>query len=155
MICMDWSRYSMLFFSATTDAESTWDDLFSNSLKGKRKFSTSRTCSRMICWIEIKLQFSFRKYISICTVCTVLIRLILAFLYDLHWTHGGSNSSEKPTASGTKVEQWSLILLPIGKSRAVDNMFPFLWGWHFDCSACAYRAINREWCNKNIQCDNI
>ena len=26
---------------------------------------------------------------------------------------------KKPTASGTKIEQWSLTLLPIGKARAV------------------------------------
>ena len=66
-------------------------------------------CSRVIYCVEIKLQFCFRKYISICTVYTVLIRLISAFLYDLRWTHGGSNSWEKRTASGTKMEQWSVF----------------------------------------------
>ena len=65
---------------------------------------------------------------SICTVCSVLIRLISAFLYDLCWTHGGSNSREKPTASGTKMKQWSVTPLPIGKPRAVDNMASMFWG---------------------------
>ena len=36
--------------------------------------------------------------------------------------HGGSNSWEKPTVSGTKMEQRSMTLLPIGKPKAVDNM---------------------------------
>ena len=42
--------------------------------------------------------------------------------------HGGSNSWEKPTASGTKMEQWWVILLPIGKPRAVDNMASLCFG---------------------------
>ena len=129
---------------------------FNNWLsKGKESFLLVEPCFRVIRCVEIKLQFSFRKYISICTVCTVLIRLILVFLYDLRWTYGGSNSWGKPTASGTKMEQWSVTLLPTGKPRAVDNMASLFWGWYFECSACACRAINREWCSKNIQCDNI
>ena len=36
--------------------------------------------------------------------------------------HRGSNSWEKPTASGGKMEQ--MTLLPIGKPKAVDNMSP-------------------------------
>ena len=42
--------------------------------------------------------------------------------------HDGSNSWEKPTASGTTTEQWSLTLFPIGKPRAVDNMSSMSWG---------------------------
>ena len=42
----------------------------------------------------------------------------------------------KPTASGTKMEQWSVILLPIGKPRAVDSMASMFWGWHFKSSVC-------------------
>ena len=42
-----------------------------------------------------------RKYIFICTIYTVLIRLIVAFLYELTWAHGSSNSREKPTLCGT------------------------------------------------------
>ena len=58
--------------------------LFNNLVnKGKRKFSAGRVvlqpCSRVGCSVEIKLQFSFRKYISICTSYTVLIRLISTF----------------------------------------------------------------------------
>ena len=34
---------------------------------------------------------------------------------------------EKPTASGTKMEQWSVTLLPIGKPRAVDSMASMFW----------------------------
>ena len=30
--------------------------------------------------------------------------------------------AKKPTASGAKMEQWSMTLLPIGNPRAVDNM---------------------------------
>ena len=42
--------------------------------------------------------------------------------------HGGSNSWEKPTASSTKMEQWSATLLPIGKPRVVDYMGSMFWG---------------------------
>ena len=131
--------------------------LFSSTtgwVKENESFLLIEPCSRVIRCQETKLQFSFRKYISICTVYNVLIRLISAFLYDLHWTHGGSNSWEKPTVSGTKMEQWPVNLLPIGKPRAVDNMTSLFWGCHIECSACTCRAINRKWCNKNIQCDN-
>ena len=31
-------------------------------------------------------------------------------------------------ASGAKMEQWSVTILPIGKPRAVDNMASMLWG---------------------------
>ena len=30
--------------------------------------------------------------------------------------------------SGTKLEQWSVTLLPIGKARAVDNLASMFWG---------------------------
>ena len=50
------------------------------------------------------------------------MQLISAILYDMCQVHRGSNSWEKPTASGTKIEQWSVTFLPIGKPRAVDNM---------------------------------
>ena len=36
--------------------------------------------------------------------------------------HACSNSWEKPTASGTKMEQWSVTLFPIGKPKTVDNV---------------------------------
>ena len=35
---------------------------------------------------------------------------------------------KKPTASGAKMEQWSMTLLPIGKPRAVDNMVSMFCG---------------------------
>ena len=50
------------------------------------------------------------------------MRLISAIPNDLCQAHGGSNSCDKPTASGTKMEQWSVTLLPVGKPRAVDSM---------------------------------
>ena len=34
------------------------------------------------CCVEIKLQYSFRKYIFICTIYTLLTQLILAIPYD-------------------------------------------------------------------------
>ena len=77
---------------------------------------------------EIKLQYFFRKYIFICTIYTLLIQLISAILYDTYQVHGGSDSCEKPMASGTKMEQWSVTLLPIGKPRPVSNMAFMFWG---------------------------
>ena len=56
------------------------------------------------------------------------MQLILAILYDTCPVHDGSNSWEKPMASGAKMEQWSVTLLPIGKPRAVDNMVSMFWG---------------------------
>ena len=55
------------------------------------------------------------------------MQLISAFLCDTCYVHGGSNSWEKPTASGTKMEQWSVTHLPTGKPRAVDNMDSMFW----------------------------
>ena len=46
------------------------------------------------------------------------MQLILDILYSTCKVHGSSNSWEKPTASGTKTEQWSVTLLLIGKPRA-------------------------------------
>ena len=77
-------------------------------------------CSRGTRCVEIKLQFFFGKYMSIYTV-NILIQLISAFLYDLLLTHGGSNFW-KNTAPNTKMELWSLIFLPSGKQRAIDNV---------------------------------
>ena len=56
------------------------------------------------------------------------MQLISAILYDTCQAHGDSNSWEKPMASGAKMEQWSVTLLPIGKPRAVDNMVSMFWG---------------------------
>ena len=49
------------------------------------------TCSCVICCVETKLKFPFRKYISICSVNTVLIRLSSAFLCDLRWTESAKS----------------------------------------------------------------
>ena len=120
----------------------------------KHFYSNSESCYFPICFAQTKITFLIffnkwvNKYTSICTVCTLLIRIILAFLYDLQWTHGGSNSWGKSTASGSKMEQWSVTLLPTGEPRPVDNMDSLFWSWHFEPSACTYRAINWEWCNK-------
>ena len=117
-----------------------------------KSFLLVEPCSRVIYRVEIKLQFSFRKHISICTVCTVLIRLISAFLYDLWWTHGCSNSWEKSTASCTKMEWWSMTILPMGTPRAVDNMTSLFWRWHL--RLVLVHALNLDWSNKNMQCNN-
>ena len=74
--------------------------------KGKRTFSDSIVV--FSCNIKIKLQYFFHKYISICTIYTVLIRLISM--------------------------QWSVTLLPIGKPRAVGNMASIFRGCHFKSS---------------------
>ena len=72
-------------------------------VKENKSFLLVEPCFQVIRFMETKLQFSFCKYVSICTVYTVLIRVILKFLYNLHSTHGGSNFWEKTTASGTKM----------------------------------------------------
>ena len=71
-------------------------------IKEKRKFSVSRALFSRNTLRGIKVQFSFLKYI-ISTGYTILIQLISAFLYDLHWTYGVSNSWEKPMVFGTKM----------------------------------------------------
>ena len=91
-----------------------------------------------------KITIFICKYISIRTIPNVMIPLILAFRYDIRWVHGGSNSWEKRTASGTKMEQWSVIPLPIGRPRAVDKMASLFWRWHFENKACVYWAASRN-----------
>ena len=56
------------------------------------------------------------------------MQLISAILYDTCQVHGSSNSWEKSMAFGAEIEQWSVTLLPIGKPRAVDNIFSMFWG---------------------------
>ena len=58
------------------------------------------------------------------------MQLIAAILYDTCKAHGDSNSWEKPVASSacTKMEQWPVTLLPVGKPRAVNNMVSIFWG---------------------------
>ena len=97
-------------------------------IRENESFLIVEPCSRVTCCVEIKLQYFFRKYIFICTIYTLLMQLILAILYDTCPVHDGSNSWEKPMASGAKMEQWSVTLLPIGKPRAVDNMVSMFWG---------------------------
>ena len=95
--------------------------------KGKQKFSTSRAVFSCNVLRGNKVTF-FRKYIFICTIYTLLMQLISAILYDTCQVHGGSNSWGKPMASGAKMEQWSVTLLPIGKPRAAGNMVSMFWG---------------------------
>ena len=109
--------------------------------KGNESFLLVEPWSRVTCCVEIKLQYFFHKYIFICTIYTLLMQLILAILYDTCPVHDGSNSWEKPMASGAKMEQWSVTLLPIGKPRAVDNMVSMFWGWHFKSSVCVCWAV--------------
>ena len=67
------------------------------------------------------------------------MQLFSAILYYTCHVHGSSNPWEKSTASRTKLEQWSVTLLPIGKTRAVDNMVS-IFGVDIlpVVSACAY-----------------
>ena len=39
-------------------------------------------------------------------------------------------------ATGTKMEQWSMTLLPLGKARAVDNTASLFWDWPLNSSVC-------------------
>ena len=98
--------------------------IFVNKLdnKGKRKFLLAEPYFCVTCCVEIKVQYFFHKYIFICTIYTLIIQLISAIFYDTCQVHGGSNSWEKPTVSGTEMEQWSVTYLPIGKPKAVDNI---------------------------------
>ena len=82
-------------------------------IKENESFLLVEPHSRVTCFVEKKLQLFFLKYISIRAICIVLIRLISTVLYDMLWTHGGSNSWEKPTASGFKTEQCSFTILSI------------------------------------------
>ena len=93
-------------------------------------------CSRITCFVEIKLQYFSRKYIFIYTIYTLLMQLFSAILYYTCHVHGSSNLWEKSTASRTRLEQWSVTLLPIGKPRAADNMVSMFWGWYFTSSVC-------------------
>ena len=112
--------------------------IFANNwvIRENESFLLVEPYSCVTCCVEIKLQYFFLKCIFICTIYTLVMQLISAFLCDTCYAHGGSNSWEKPTASGTKMEQWSVTHLPIGKPRAVDNMDSMFWDWHFKSSAC-------------------
>ena len=85
-------------------------------------------CSRITCFVQIKLQYFSRKYIFLYTIYTLLMQLFSAILYYTCHVHGSSNPWEKSTAARTNLEQWSVTLLPIGKPRAVDNMVSMFWG---------------------------
>ena len=46
------------------------------------------------------------------------MQLMSAILYGACWVHVGSSSWRNPTTSGTKMGQWPVTLLPIGKPKA-------------------------------------
>ena len=46
-------------------------------MRENKSFLLVEPCSRQTCCLEIKLQFFFLKYLSICTIHTALIRLML------------------------------------------------------------------------------
>ena len=130
-------------------------------IRENKSFLLVEPCSNVTCCVEINLQYFFRKYILIWTIYTLLMQHFLAILFDMCRVHGGSNSWEKPTASGTKMEQWSVTLLPIGKPRAVDNTASMFCVWHFKSSVCvcwavigtdATKAIFNVTINKIIKC---
>ena len=82
--------------------------IFANNwvIRENKSFMLVEPCSHVTCCVEMKLQYIFRKYIFICTIYTLLMKLIPAILYGTCQVHGGSNSWEKPTAPGVKLEQW-------------------------------------------------
>ena len=96
--------------------------------KGKREFSARRAVFSCNVLRGNKVKYFIRKYILICTIYTLLMQLISAILHDTCQVHGGSVSWEKRIASSAKMEQWPATLLPIGKPRAVDNMFSMFQG---------------------------
>ena len=99
---------------------------------------------------------------------TIFPSLIYLYLYDLcptNATYFGNylwpvlsswwqQLLGKPTTSGTKMEQSSVTLLPVGKPRAVDNMGFLFWGWHIKSSICVCWAVIESDATKNIQCNN-
>ena len=96
------------------------------------------------------------KYIFICTIYTVLIWLIVAFLYDLTWAHGGSNSWESPWSLVAKWsnDQW-LFCLYKSQSCRQHNMTSLCGRWHIGSSSlwmpsCESGMMQREY----IQCSN-
>ena len=50
------------------------------------------------------------------------MQITSAILHDTFSLMIAVTVGEKPTTFGTKLEQWSVTLLPIGKIRVVDNM---------------------------------
>ena len=136
--------WTILFFSVGRFycTGSSFSNFFINANnwmnKGKQKFSATRAV--FLC--NMMRGNKVTILISICTIYVVLIWLISAFLYfNLRWAHDGSNSWEKPTASSTKMEQWSMTPMSVGKPRAVDNVTSLFWGWRM-------LSRNREWFNK-------
>ena len=108
--------------------------------------------SRVTCCVEIKLQSFFRKYIYLYSLyCTDTIYCLFLQRVELISAAALGKNRRPP------VPKWSnsLTLLPIGKPRAADNMASLFLCWHFESSALACQAVNREWYNKIIQCNNI
>ena len=57
------------------------------------------------------------------------MELISAILYDTSKFMVAVPLGKKLCyASGAKLEQWSVTLLPIGKPRVVENMVSMFWG---------------------------
>ena len=122
-----WDNFLIIRFPHETWVKFIFRFVFSNSLcsnennlifwsnwviKENDSFLLVEPCSRVTCCVEIKLQYFFRKYVFICTIHTLLMQLISAIFYDTCQAHGGSNSWEKPMASGAKWSngQWLFCL---------------------------------------------
>ena len=106
-----WMRRDCSFLIHFTQTKITSFIFWNNcAIKQNECFLLVEPCSPVTCCVEIQLQCFFRKYILICTIYTLLLLLllILVILYDTCKVHGGSNSWEKPMASGAKMEQWSV-----------------------------------------------
>ena len=110
-------------------------------MRGKESFLLVELCSHVTCCVEIKL--------------TIFLSQIYLYLYNLYATNvtyfGNSlwhvlsslwqQLLGKIYASGNKMEQRSVTLLPTGKPRAVDNTASMFWDWPFRSSVCVCWAV--------------
>ena len=63
-------------------------------------------CSRVICCVEIKLQYFSRKYIFICTIYNLLMQLLSAILYDTFMVAATLGKNLRPLVPKWRNGQW-------------------------------------------------
>ena len=98
--------------------------------------------------METKLEFPFRKYISICSVNTVLIRLSSGFLCDLRWTESAKSRAWRACVLGALTCLRAHVIGVLTCLRAyVFGVFTCLRAWR------AYvLAWLRAWCACVCKC---
>ena len=134
------SVFKVIFWFASLKRKQPF--LFSSTtgwVKENESFLLVEPCFRVIRCMETKLQFSFRKYVSICTVYTVLIWLILTTCIQLMVAATLGKTYDLRNQNVAMVSD----SFPTGKPRAVDNINCLFRDWHIECSTCACRAINQ------------